>query len=246
MNARFLRDAKLRDLVSNIEANLALYRSGSFDFVSNDPDYFFESDIEISEDLLASVSCSAGDLNEVDSCIKMYRGIGDISEYLARDERLWVYLTHTLLLPYTRTRWPIPEDNAQAVKHIRTHFFCFGARGIERNNAASRLWWMALLCSRCKSLDLHDSLTCFLYQSDVRANIVERPTISQNVEIFNLLIANLDSSLKGDLSLYDRGNFRRFMKSLNLRGGVKLLAALPDTVVNELISDCISSAKSEN
>jgi len=238
MNARFLKTTKMRELASKIKDNLDLYRAGNFDFVSNDPDCYFESETNISEELLSKVTCTESDLNEVESCINVYFGIGMISEYLARDERLWVYLTHTLLLEYARKRWPIPEDPDKAVKHIRTHFFCSGARGIERDNAASRLWWMASLCNRCQAIELKDSLACFLHQSDVRANIVERPTTSQNVRIFNALLHRLNSSLKGDKALFGRENFRQFMKNLNLQGGVKLLAALPDSKINEILDEC--------
>lgn len=239
MNARFLKASKMRELASKIQDNIEIYRSGNFDFIANDPEYYFESETKITEEVLASVTCTDTDLNEVDSCIKVYFGVGQISEYLARDERLWVYLTHTTMLDYARKRWPIPSDPEKAIKHIRAHFFCSGARGIERDNAASRLWWMASLCNRCAEIPLKDSLACFLHQSDVRANIVERPTTSQNVRIFNAILQRLHASLCGDKTLYGREQFRLFMKNLNLQGGVKLLAALPDKKVEEILDECV-------
>jgi hypothetical protein len=45
-----------------------------------------------------------------------------------------------------------------AVGHVRAHFFAKEQRQIERDNAASRLWWMAHLCRRVKELDLSDTL----------------------------------------------------------------------------------------
>ena len=239
MKARFLKTSKMRELSSKIQDNIELYRNGSFDFISKDPEYYFESETEILEDYLFNVTCSDNDLNEVDSCIKVYFGIGQISEYLARDERLWVYLTHTIMLNYSRKRWPIPTDLDKAVKHIRAHFFCFGARGIERNNAVSRLWWMASLCNRCADMPLKDSLACFLLQSDVRANIIERPTTSQNVQIFNAILQRLHTSMYADKTLYKRKNFRLFMKNLNLQGGVRLLAALPNSKIQEILDECV-------
>lgn len=241
MKARFLKASKMRELASRIKDNLELYRNGTFEFVANDPEYYFESETTISEETLQSVSCTEKDLNEVDSCVKVFSGVGEISEYLARDERLWVYLTHTVLLNYSRARWPIPDDPIAAEKHIRTHFFCSGARGIERDNAVSRLWWMASLCNRCSDIALNDALACFLHQSDVRANIVERPTTSQNVRIFSAILQRLHSSLAGDKALYGREKFRLFMKNLNLQGGVKLLAALPDTKINEILDQCVTT-----
>ena len=42
---------------------------------------------------------------------------------------------------------------------------------------------MATICSKVNGLPLEQSLTAFLHQSDVRANIVERPTTSQNATL---------------------------------------------------------------
>jgi hypothetical protein len=142
-----------------------------------------------------------------------------------------VYLSHTLLLSYARARWPIPADNEAAVKHIKTHFFCIGARGIERDNAASRLWWQASICSRVDSISFEEALTCFLHKSDVRANIVERPTTSQNIHVFSAVIRKLHESYKSDEQLFERKRFRSIMEELNLIGGVKLLAALSEASI---------------
>jgi len=238
MKARFLKASKMRELASAIPDNVERYRNGDFCLQLNDPEYYFEAGFDVDEEILDKLDCSQENLNEVNSCITVYEGVGAISEYLARDERFWVYLTHTLLLEYTRKRWPIPGDNEKAEKHIRAHFFCIGARGIERNNAASRLWWMAALCRRCTGMTLQNALTCFLYASDVRANIIERPTTSQNVRIFGAILSRLYASYMSDKSLYGRDRFRQFMKNLNLHGGVRLLAALSDSEIEKILDRC--------
>lgn len=111
--------------------------------------------------------------------------MSELSPYEARDERLWAHITHTHMLEYARKRWPIPEDPVAAVGHIRAHFFAKEQRQIERDNAASRLWWMAHLCGRVRGLELSDTLKVFLYRTDVRASIIERPTVSQNRNLFS-------------------------------------------------------------
>ncbi len=240
MKVNFLKAKKIQELLSKAPENLELYRTGSFDFLMNDPSYHLESRQEIDEHKLAAISCDKTNLKEVENCVLIYQALNNISLYLARDERLWVYLTHSHLLEYTRARWPIPEDDTQAIKHIKTHFFCIGARGIERDNAASRLWWLASLCNRTKGLSFEDALTCFLYQSDVRANIVERPTTSQNIHVFSAIIKKLDESFKSNKELFERERFRSFMKELNLIGGIKLLAALPEASVSQILDQCIA------
>lgn len=242
MRANFLKAAKVQELLSRVAENLDSYRAGNFDFLKSDPSYYFESDLEIDDGALATISCDKDNLREVDNCILMYQAMGDMSHYLARDERLWVYLTHTVLFAYTRSRWPIPQDDEKAIKHIKTHYFCIGARGIERDNAASRLWWLASLCSRADGIPFKDALTCFLHQSDVRANIVERPTTSQNVHVFSAILKKLHDSYKTNKELFEREKFRPFMKEINLIGGIRLLAALPENSISHILDQCIAKA----
>lgn len=242
MKARFFKAQKVRDLTQSIKENLELYRGGNFDLVANDPEGYFDTSLDIDETKLLMIDCDSANHKEAENCILMFEGMGDISHYLARDERLWTYLTHTILLNYTRVRWPIPADDEKAIKHIKNHFFCIGARGVERDNASSRLWWMASLCNRASGLNLKDSLTSLLHQSDVRANIIERPTTSQNLSIFSVVLKKLHDSYKTDKKLFERDRFRSFMKWLNLVGGVKLLGALPETKIASIVDDCISKA----
>ncbi len=242
MKSRFFKSSVVQDLGKRVKENLELYRSGTFDAFINEPSNYFESELEINEQILMTISCEKDNFNEVECCMKMYQSLGGISYYLARDERLWVYLSHTYLLEYTRLRWPIPADDEKAVKHIQAHFFCAGARGIERDNTASRLWWMASLCNRTATIPLREALTCFLHQSDVRANIIERPTTSQNVTVFSAVLERLSQSYHGDKALYGREKFRLIMKGLNLRGGVKLLAALPEPTIGRILDECIAEA----
>lgn len=242
MKARFLKSVKVQELISKIGENLESYRNGDFDFIINDPAHYFETNLDIQEGTLSAISCDKGDFKEVECCMQIYQALGEVSHYLARDERLWVYLSHTFLLSYARIRWPIPADDEEAINHIRKHFFCVGARGVERDNVASRLWWMAALCNRTAGMSLEDALTCFLHQSDVRANIVERPTTSQNIVIFSAILKKLNESYKSDKALFNREKFRSIMKGLNLQGGVKLLGALPEGRIMNILEECIAQA----
>ena len=242
MKALFLRARKIRELIARVEENLPLYRSGSFGTILADPACYFQTELEIDESALSAIACNKQDINEVQCCARMYAAMGNLTPYLARDERLWIYLSHSHLLRYARSRWPIPDEDGPAVKHVVTHFFCQGARGIERDNAASRLWWMAALCNRIKGMPLEQALTCFLHQSDVRANIVERPTTSQSVPIFSAVLLKLNESYISDKSMFDRDRFRVIMKGLNLRAGVKLIGALPESAIMTILEECIAQA----
>lgn len=241
MIIRFLKENIVKELSGKIQKNIELYQSGNFEFLETDPTSFFNSKekIEIDLDMLSKISCGeGGDYKEPENCKRMYLSL-PLNPYLARDHRLWIYLTHTFLLDYTRKRWPLPADPKKAIKHIKAHFFVSGNRGLERNNSASRLWWMAHLCDRVDGVPFEDALNCFLYKSDVRANIVERPTTSQSISIFSAIIKKLNESLENDKTLFERARFREFMKELNLQGGVKLLDMLDDDDLNTIIEECI-------
>lgn len=248
MKMRLLKIDRLRELESNIASNLQKYRSGDFEELEDDQFCFHELENEIDESILGQIECSDGfyhggqDENEAKNCVLLYESLNGLSLYNARDERLWVYLLHTKMLEYARKRWPMPDDNENAVKHIMTHYFIKGSRGFERDNAISRLWWMASVCSRVTEFPLEDVLTYFLEQYDVRANIIERPTTSQNINVFSVIISKLETSYKTDKKLFNREFFREFMKELNLAGGTKLLASLEINTIEQIVNDCIISA----
>ena len=233
---RFLRFSSLEDLRSAVHQNLATYRSGDFGHLVADTTQWFEFDTEIDQAGLSSLLKPAGqDLFEPHNSVTLYEAMKSVSPYEARDERLWAYLTHTELLEYTRSRWIIPADDDEAIGHIQKHFFARDKRQVERDNAASRLWWMAHLCARVESLALEDALKALLFRSDVRANIVERPTTSQSVELFSSIVERLALSLAGKQALFERETFRSFMREINSVGGFKLLDCLNSKQIDSIL-----------
>lgn len=235
------RHSAVSQLYKDININLARYRDGDFEFLTEDPSRFIESKCQIDEDRLVDVNCSSDDTNEVACCLAVADGLNGVTPYLARDERIWVRLTHVELLHYSRTRWPIPSTNAEAVTHIQKHFFARSARGIERDNAISRLWWMATVASKVEGLKTSEALDALLFQSDVRASIIERPSTSQNTALLSALVIQLHKSLLSNQELFERKRFRSLMKQLNINGGVKLLDVLGVDVLQEMVGEAAKS-----
>ena len=237
MKPRFIKSNVVGELYSNIFVNLENYRKGEFTFLQDDPSKYFEMDFQVDlVQLEQIISKDSSSEEEAKNCLYMFEALPGITPYLARDERFWVYLTHTDLITYARSRWPIPDDDEKAVKHIVTHFFARGERGIERDNAGSRLWWMAHICGHVEGMAMSKALEMFLYRSNVRANIIERPTTSQNTVLFSAIIRKLEESFNGDRTLFEREKFRAFMKELNLQGGVTLLDSLDDVSIREIVN----------
>lgn len=240
--AKFLRDAALTELRDSVAENLDAYRSGNFKHLEVDDSAHFDGSFDIDWEKLEKLKVPvANNLFEVENCVTLYPALDGLTAYDARDERFWTFLTHTVLLDYTRARWPIPDDDEKAVEHILLHFFAKDKRQIERDNAASRLWWMAHLCKRVPDLSLEDALKAFLYKADVRANIIERPTISQATPIFAAIIGKLWASLNGNKKLFERKPFRSLMIEINSVGGFKLLDGMSKDDVEDLVSDVIEN-----
>lgn len=240
MRVRLLRQAELSILYDSVEKNLNRYRSGDFALMESDSSYFFEIDVELDKAVLEAIKMptKAAD-RDVENCQVLYKAL-PVTPYQAREERLWVYMTHVYLLSYARARWPIPNDDEEAVKHIRTHFFSRTKRQFERDNAAARLWWMSYLCDRVSSVSLKDALGVLLHQSDVRANLIERPTLSRSATVFSSIVELLSESFRGERSLFERETFREFMKRLNDYGGYVLLDALDVSSIKGILRDMIA------
>lgn len=237
---KLFKESSVQRLFENIKNNLETYRSGTFDGILNDGSLFLDAACELDPKSIEDLYATNGNEREVECCLAIYESLIGVSPYLARDARLWTRLSHVEFLAYARVRWPIPDDDEKAVTHIQRHFFAKGARGIERDNAISRLWWMAKICSKIDNLKLEESLTAFLYQSDVRANIIERPSTSQNPMVLSAVVNKLHESYLGEKTLFERERFRSVMKKLNIEGGVRLLEVLPAdeiAAVIEKISD---------
>jgi hypothetical protein len=242
MKARYLRRATLEELRDAVPDNIEIYRSGSFQYLDTDFTKFFAAGLDVDEVCIDSFRPpDPGQYFEEDNCLACYGALPGLTPYEARDERLWAHLTHTRLLKYTRQRWPIPMEDAVAVPHIRQHFFAKDKRAIERDNAASRLWWMAYLCQRIPQLSLPDALQVLLYRSDVRANIIERPTASQSIAVFSAVVKKLHASYIAEKKLFERSVFRPFMIRINSIGGIKLLDCMSEKQITELIDHVVKA-----
>jgi hypothetical protein len=242
MKMKLLRERAVAELRARVRDNLDLYRSGDFEHLSLDPALSFNSEIELVEEEVSKLRNPVGvSYFESENCATMLAALPTLTPYEAADARLWVMLSHTVLLSHARARWPIPAKSDEAEVHILAHFFGQSQRQLERDNVGARLWWMGHLCSRVEGMPLKRTLDVLLFRSDVRANIIERPTTSQSVPVFSALLAKLAESYDGKKKLFERSTFRSLMIHLNGLGGYKLLDALDKKLIKEQIDDLVAA-----
>lgn len=240
-NLRLLKASVVEHLFENVANNIDRYKHGDFNQILSDPSSYISAGIAV--DVSKVAIFANGPFNEssdLECCMAIWDLLPPtaLSRSVARDERLWVPLTHGTFLHYSRQRWPIPNDHEKAVSFIRKHFFARNARNVERDNAVSRLWWMSAICSVVQDSELKEVLSIFLYKSDVRANIVERPTTAQNPMLLAKVISELKRSYVTDKLLFERSTFREFAKRLNLAGGTRLLDGLADEDIHQVVTSC--------
>lgn len=255
---RFFNQNTVAELRKRVKENLAWYRDPG-DGEAMD---IFENHSEMSKDVAIpywehlNQHPTEDDTNNI---VVVFNAL-DLSPQQASDERIWTYATHCLAKKYVALRWgKIPEDDAKAVNYIVTHYFTpGGSRGVVRNNAIARLWWMGHIASRCKDYKLERVLHILLRPgvADVRANLLERPGLSTSAEVFSGVVRVLGRALDAhgnageqentNPAIYERDTFRSFMKTLNRRGGRIVLNALSREQLDETLDEMAKQAIEQN
>lgn len=232
-------------LRESVHLNLPFYEGGDEDIL---PRFFGEENpmrttgIEIPglpEEL--PLPESKGKLHDTENSAAIFRAMETLKPQQAADERLWAHLTHYVFPRYARARWPIPADanSREKVSHVLRHWFVEGGnRGLVRDNAIARLWWMGFIASRCEGIALDDALAAALHRQDVRKNLFER-SFCASAPIFTAMMKCLHSSYTGKRQLFDRDRFRTLSNALNRVGGRRLLDALHLRDLDALLADLI-------
>ena len=167
----------------------------------------------------------------------VYNALANLTPHQASDHRLWTYLCHHEGAPYVASRWVKRKAEAeQAIESVRLHFFCYGARGLIRDNGLSRLWWLGRIAAVTAPDNPDRFLQVVLHLQDVRSALIERPSVSMNTRVLRRIYHVMDEEYeRPKRPLLARDPFREWMKRLNRRGGVLLLDAIPDAELDLLL-----------
>lgn len=241
---KYLRQQALNRLFDEVPENLARYRSGSFAALETDPMLYRELDVKVAQ--VASLKEGQEATYDAENAAALWAQLSHLTPADARDRRLWTMLAHTTYLDYARARYPIPDDDDAAIKQIRSHWFAFSNRALERDQALSRLWWFAFMANRASELSLEEALKALLYRTDLRANLIERPTMAQCVPLFSAWLEVLAKALAtaGDEEhdYFRRPVYRTALKRLNALGGYRLLDSLPQKRLRTLVQEVLVEA----
>jgi hypothetical protein len=240
-NLHVVKRGAVANLRSSIEKNIDRYLEGDFNDILLPEVVIPVKDTCFDLDALQSMVPESGGGNDYRNSVRIYSAIKGLSRYLARDERLWVWMTHSPCLAFSRERWiPKNASKERQVSLIGDHFFASGARGFERNNAVASLWWWAEIVSQYKNADFSLALEALLHQTDVRGSILERPTSSQSAftPIMDVIVHKFRTE-DGRKKFFSRSGankaaYRNWLKEINRHGGTKFYEALPEAEVSAL------------
>ncbi len=176
---------------------------------------------------------------DVDNALVVYDALSELTSHQASIERLWVYLSHCDCPQYIATRWMTrrPEKDEDATRDVRNHFFATGNRALIRDNGVSRLWWLGKIAHDVDPANPREFLTILLHRQDVRSALIERPSVSMNRRVLRGIYEVMQDHWANGGALFERDAFRRWMVSLNRRGGVVLLDAVPQDALTHLLRE---------
>ncbi len=184
----------------------------------------FNADINIQGQLLLPEGITQETNKDGENCIAIKSIISGLNPAQATDERLWTTLCFETFSDYTNSRWPLSRAKTPK-NHVNEHWFAKTNRNRIRDNAISRLWWMAEIAERVPNTSIEQVLEILFFNSDYRSSLLERNSSANSLNVLASII-KVSKDAFDDGNEYDRENFRSFMKQIDLIGKRTVLPSL--------------------
>ncbi len=238
----YLSEAKLKELRGDISLNRERYATGDFADLEPDNGWAIEADdVTIDRDLLGSLDGSARTAaGDRAASATLYRALPGMTPALAREERVWVRLTHIECLDYARARWLAGRDGTTLDRQVDRHLFGDRLTRIRDDNALARLWWNMHIAAIADPDDPEGVLELILKTADIRSNFVERTNTAARPPLARAVIR----VMRRDpwITSTERA-FREFMIVLNRKGGGILFETMSDKDVDDIMDACVERAR---
>lgn len=232
------------DLKESVEKNLARYRDGDFCDLEASGNWRISLDRDMDVDGLAALKAATGADAEVANSMVVGKSLSALDPSLARENRIWVRLSHIECLNFSRLRWLSPGGSDDAhVKSIRKHFFASTLTSCRDDHAVARLWWNYWIASKIIPGEPEYVLRVILRRADIRLNFIERPGLSARPKLAREVVLTMAEN--EDL-LRTESVFREFMKAINLQGAGRVFEALPSQSIRDFLRECLDAARGES
>jgi hypothetical protein len=229
------------DLKTKVLENIERYRAGDFLDLEAAGDWRIPLSIEADVDLLGQLSTDDGADSEIRNSIDVGHSLSKLTPTLARENRLWIRLSHVDCLAYARSRWlDLDKDDEDLANSVAKHFFAPTLTGCRDDHAISRLWWNYRIARQILPSNPTRALKVILARADIRLNFLERPGLAARPVLARGVVRALEQTpeLLGGEDL-----FRKFIKAVNLAGAGIAFEVWAESRVDQFMSDCLANAQ---
>jgi len=229
------------DLRSSVAENLDRYRSSDFLDLESTGNWRIPLSVDANLSELSKLSTDGSPASEIENSLIVGHALGHISPSIARENRVWVRMSHVEGLTYARARW-ISESSTDEIAQakIAKHFFAPTLNACRDDHAISRLWWNYHIARHIDPANIGSVLRSILHRADIRLNFIERsgmasrPSFSRGVV---RLLATEKDLLEGEKL------FRDFMKQMNLDGAGLAFEVMSDSKIDGLMKQCLDKVR---
>lgn len=239
---KYLADAVLGDLESNVEKNLDRYIGGDFEDLAKANGWSAELQLDVDLGPLSNLDPQVSPEVEIKNSLLIWDVFSKLTPSLASEDRIWTRLTHLEGLVFTRGRWLTgkAKDKDASIAAIKKHFFADTQTKRRDDNAISRLWWNAYIAKLVAPESHELALKALLKTADIRQAVIERPRTASRLS----LTAGIVRAMNRDPWLTAaEDNFRKFIKIVNKLGGGELFEVMNPEEIDSLVDDCSARAK---
>jgi hypothetical protein len=229
------------ELKNDVSENLTRYRAGDFLDLEAAGDWRIPLSFEADLDRLGGLITDGGPEGEIKNSLLVGDVLSRLTPTLARENRIWIRLSHVECLEYSRKRWlqVDMEDDALA-DAVSKHFFAPTLTACRDDHALSRLWWNHCIARQLVPDAPEQALKVILARADIRLNFVERPGIAARPTLGRGIVRALE---KNPALLAGERLFQMFMKTVNLRGAGIMFEIWGDNRIDQFMDACFKEAR---
>ena len=220
-------------LKESVRSHVQRYMSGDFLDYEAKGNWSIRLTLTADIDALSALSPAEGVDAEVANSIIVGRSFSGLTPSLAREDRIWTRLSHIECLDFCRARWIRGQtDEDKVVSMVELHFFASTLTSCRDDHAVSRLWWNHHIASKIFPESVELGLRAMLGKADIRQGFVERSGLAARPRVARAIVELLieDQSLATNML-----HFKRFMRTLNLRGAGLVFEAMRDEQIRSFM-----------
>jgi hypothetical protein len=231
------------ELKSGIDGNISRYWEGDFLDLEASGDWRIPLSVDVDLSGLSELSAESGAEHEIRNSLLVGHALNGLTPTLARENRIWIRLSHVDCLEYSRQRWLQANMGDEAlISAISKHFFAPTLTGCRDDHAISRLWWNHRIAKQIMPDNPARALKVILARADIRLNFLERPGLAARQTLAKGIVRALEESPE---LLNGEKLFRRFMKQVNLQGAGIAFEVWADNKIDQLMMRCLENVRGQ-